>query len=150
MLGKDVYVAWRHGGLAQAIAVARELRQEGQNAELALMPQTHTEAVATQKAKGYWDTYFNPETARYAYRIVAYKLLFENPKKYGVMVSPTELYQPYDYKEVEVTTSIPDLMKFSQDHHISYKTLKEWNPWLRSTKLTVAPGKKYIILIPKQ
>lgn len=107
-------------------------------------------SVTTQKAKGYWDTYFNPETARYAYRIVAYKLLFENPKKYGVMVSPTELYQPYNYKEVEVTTSIPDLMKFSQDHHISYKTLKEWNPWLRSTKLTVAPGKKYIILIPKQ
>lgn len=107
-------------------------------------------SVTNQSAKGYWDTYFNPETARYVYRIVAYKLLFENPQRYGVMIMPNEKYQPIDYKEIKVDKTIPSLYQFCKEQGVSYKLLKECNPWLRSTKLTVAEGKSYTIKLPKK
>ncbi|MDD4395326.1 MAG: lytic transglycosylase domain-containing protein [Bacteroidales bacterium] len=104
-------------------------------------------SLKAQSVNSYWDLYLNPETARYVYRILAYKLLFENPHIYGVQVSQKDKYKPFEYEEVEVTTSIPDLYQFCQEHNITYRQLKELNPWLRSTKLTVN-NKSYFIKIP--
>ncbi len=107
-------------------------------------------AIKRQSTNNYWDTYFNPETARYVYRILAYKAVFENPHLYGVKLTDEEKYQVRESKEVTVDKTIPDLYQFCQEQGITYKELKEWNPWLRSTKLTVAAGKSYIIKIPKK
>lgn len=107
-------------------------------------------SITKQSTNNYWDTYFNPETARYVYRILAYKLVFENPHIYGVKIAENEKYQPYKYKEIKVEKSIPDLYQFCKEHHITYKQLKLMNPWLRSTKLTVADGKSYTIIVPEK
>ena len=105
--------------------------------------------MTAQSCDNYWDLYLNQETARYMYRILAYKCIFENPQQYGVRLTKADLYSPIPTKDVEVTTSIPDLYKFAQDHHTTYRELKELNPWLRSKKLTVGE-KKYTIKVPKK
>jgi hypothetical protein len=49
---------------------------------------------------------------------------------------------------VEVTQTIDDLTVFAKANGSSYKMLKIYNPWLRAHKLTVKPGKKYVIAFP--
>lgn len=105
--------------------------------------------MKNQDINNYWDMYFNPETARYVYRILAYKLIFENPHIYGVHVADEEKYQPIPYEEVEVSTTIPDMYVFCKEHNMNYRELKELNPWLRAPKLTVA-NKTYTIKVPKK
>ena len=101
--------------------------------------------VNNQSQDEYWDLYLNSETARYVYRILAYKLLFENPDLYGVRLNESDKYAPYDCDEITITSSVPNLYTFCQENGMTYKELKTLNPWLRSTKLTVSSGKSYTI-----
>ena len=101
--------------------------------------------ITNQSQNEYWDLYLNQETARYVFRILAYKLLFENPETYGVRLNESDKYQPYECEEIEVTASVPNWYTFCQEHGMTYKELKTLNPWLRSTKLTVPAGKSYTI-----
>ena len=82
------------------------------------------------------------------YRMLAIKLIFENPPQYGFIIRPHQLYKPIAFKDVTVTTSIPSLVAFSKQHGITYAQLKDFNSWLRSTKLTVRAPKSYTIKIP--
>lgn len=101
-----------------------------------------------QECSSYWDLNMNSETARYVYRILAYKLIMDNPRIYGYDYCEAQLYHPIPYKEVVVTSSIPDLYVFARDQDCSYKELKMLNPWLRSSKLTISDGSSYTIRIP--
>ncbi len=106
--------------------------------------------IAAQSADSYWNTYFNPETARYAYRILAYKLVFENPHIYGVKITDSEKYQPIACKTDTITSSVSDWYSYCKNKGITYKQFKEFNPWCRAKKLTVPAGKSYIIYIPTE
>ncbi|ULB34568.1 MULTISPECIES: lytic transglycosylase domain-containing protein [Proteiniphilum] len=94
------------------------------------------------------DLWLVEETTRYYYRMLAIKLIFENPQKYGFVIKPEHLYKPVKFKEVKVSSSIPDLPDFAKQHSITYAQLKDFNSWLRSTRLSNASGKTYTILIP--
>lgn len=89
------------------------------------------------------------ETTRYPYRIFAVKLIFENPYKYGFVLHPGNLYRPIACDEVAVTRDILDLATFAHEKGITYTDLKNFNPWLRDTKLLTG-GVTYKILIPKK
>jgi hypothetical protein len=106
------------------------------------------ELVETQKADTYYDMYLNTETARYLYRVLAIKEIYRDPEKYGFLISKEDLYKtiPVDY--VTVSSTIDDLPAFAREQGINYRTLKELNPWLRNTKLTVKRGKEYEIALP--
>ena len=106
-------------------------------------------AISNQQSNDYWDLYLNSETARYLYRIISYKLLFEKPRQYGIVLKNVDLYYPIPYEEVSVKSTILDLYKFAQEHNILYRELKALNPWLRDSKLTVK-NKNYIIKIPQK
>lgn len=93
------------------------------------------------------DLWLVEETMRYAYRMFAIKLIFENPYKYGFTLHAQDLYKPIACKEVVISEDIPDLVAFAKEHDITYADLKRFNPWLRDTKL-LTNGKQYIILIP--
>ncbi len=108
-----------------------------------------SKALQQQKENDYYRLLLNEETSRYVFRIVAAKLIIENPGAYGFQVNPEELYQPFNTQQVEVTQSIPNLVDWAQAHHITYRQLKRYNPWLRATKLTVSPGKTYVIALPE-
>lgn len=101
-----------------------------------------------QKESSYYDMYLNSETARYVYRILAFKTIFSNPEDFGFFITEADKYSPYKYKEVEVNTPIKSWGEFCKEHNISYKQLKLFNPWLREAHLTNKELKTYIIKLP--
>jgi len=105
-------------------------------------------AVDDQQVHNYWDIWLNSETSRYVYRILSFKLIFENPKAYGVTICPSQMYHPVETKTVTVTSTIPSLPRFAEEHHITYRELRNLNPWINNNRLTVASGKSYKIEIP--
>lgn len=94
------------------------------------------------------DMHLVQETSRYVFRILATKQMMESPSKYGFVIKDYQLYQPIKTRTVEVTTTIDDLAEWAQKQGITYKQLKDFNPWLRSRTLPNKSGKKYKILIP--
>jgi len=101
-----------------------------------------------QRVDSYFDMLLPEETQRYVYRILALKLITENPEKYGFQIGDNGWYRPYETKTITVTESIPDLIQFAYEQGTNYKMLKYFNPWLRSNSLTISAGNSYEIKIP--
>ena len=106
--------------------------------------------LSKQKVDNSFDLYLVQETSRYVFRIIAYKLLMESPKRYGYRFSRKNLWQPVDYTVVEVTGSVASWIDWAKGKGLTYAQLREANPWIRSTKLTNSGGKTYKVRIPKQ
>jgi membrane-bound lytic murein transglycosylase D len=107
-------------------------------------------AVNDQKMNSYYDLYLNEETSRYVFRIMALKLIMQNPSKFGFNIPDEHLYKAEKYKQLKVDKSIADLAEFALMNGITYKTLKVHNPWLRKPTLTIKkPGTSYSLLIPE-
>lgn len=94
------------------------------------------------------DMHLVQETSRYVFRIMAAKQVMSKPSDYGFIIREKQLYQPIKTRTVEVTTTIEDLAAWAQEQGITFKQLKDFNPWLRSRTLPNKSGKKYQILIP--
>ena len=105
--------------------------------------------IEEQQVSSYYDMLLPNETERYVYRILAFKLITENPKKYGFQISDDGWYQPLDYKTITVTESIDDLATFAVNQGTNLKMLKYYNPWLRSNSLTISAGNSYVIKLPR-
>lgn len=105
--------------------------------------------VELQQENSYFDLLLSEETARYLFRIIAIKLVIENPKQYGFYVDSSELYPPLPYTYIEVSDGIPDMVEFAKKNNTNYKMLKLLNPWLRTTYLKANPKKTYIVKIPQ-
>lgn len=103
--------------------------------------------IERQKSGNYFDLVLGEETGRYVYRLVALKLIMENPDKYGFYINDKQKYQSIKHTLVEVDTTVTNLADFAHQMGINYKVLKELNPWLRDDKLTNKAGKKYQIKI---
>ncbi len=88
------------------------------------------------------------ETSRYVFRIMAYKLVMENPKRYGYRLTSRQLYQPRQCRTVEVKTSVSNWVDWARREGISYAQLCDANPWIRSTRLPNASGKTYSVRVP--
>ena len=104
--------------------------------------------LSKQGQKSSFDLYINQETSRYVFRILAYKLILENPQAYGYKLKRSQLYQPLRYSEETVTTSVDSWVTWAKQHGITYAQLREANPWIRNTKLTNSSGKSYRVRIP--
>ena len=94
------------------------------------------------------DLYLVEETSRYVYRIIAAKIMFSDPTKFGFYLRATDLYMPIPYKEVEVTTGILNLASWAKEQGTTYALLKNLNPWLRDTSLQNVSKRTYILRIP--
>jgi hypothetical protein len=103
-----------------------------------------------QENESYYNLVLGEETGRYIYRILAVKLIFEDPIKYGFDLKKSDLYPPLSYFEVKVDTSITNISAFARYHNTNYKMLKYFNPWLRESYLPNKSAKKYTILIPSK
>ena len=103
-----------------------------------------------QYKENYYDLLLNEETARYLYRVLSFKLIFENPAAYGFTLSEKDLYPEIPVHVVEVDSTIGDFAVFADELGTNYKILKYLNPWLRDNKLSNSSGKKYKILIPER
>lgn len=105
--------------------------------------------INQQQTGTFEDLYLNQETARYLFRIIAIKTIFENPSSYGFHLSPAHGYTNEPRIAIVVENSIENLVAFTKAYGCSYKDLKYHNPWLRKPTLTVTPPQKFIISLPK-
>ena len=102
-----------------------------------------------QLAKNYYELYLNDETSRYLFRILAFKVIFENPGEFGFHLRDSDYYQNPNFKIVKVNSDIKNLASWSQQQGSNYKELKLYNPWLRDKDLNVRRGKTYEIMLPE-
>jgi len=108
------------------------------------------EQIKIQKQQNYYDLLLSEETARYIFRVVAYKLVITDPSGFGFEIGKEDLYPGLKYKEVEVDTSVTDFSVFAERFGTNYKMIKFLNPWLRKPYLTPKPGKIYLIKVPAE
>lgn len=86
------------------------------------------------------DLFLVEETSRYMFRIMAYKELMRDPYRYGFVLYSDQLYRPIRTRSIKVGNTIADLAEFAQNHNSTYLQVKEFNPWLRDSKLTFRKG----------
>ncbi|PLX13333.1 MAG: murein transglycosylase, partial [Marinilabiliales bacterium] len=108
-----------------------------------------TRQIDRQSETSYYDLLLNEETARYVYRILAVKLVLENPEDFGFYLDESDYYPPIPKKIVAVSSSIDNWADFAKEQGISYKLLKYFNPWLRQKNLVNRKKKTYYIEIPE-
>jgi hypothetical protein len=104
-----------------------------------------------QQVENAFDLLLVSETSRYVFRLLAIKEIFQNPQKYGFFLKKENLYPAVGVDYVEVSSGIFSLASFAKQYGINYMILKEYNVWLRDTKITIPrDGKTYWIAIPRQ
>ena len=101
--------------------------------------------LRVQRQKSYYNVNLNNETGRYVYKIIALKEIIENQQKYGFKALKISFPA---HTIVAVSEPIEDLNVFAIKHGTTLSLLKEYNPWIKGTSLTI--NKKYIIKIPKE
>lgn len=106
--------------------------------------------LSAQQASNSFDLRLVSETSRYVFRIIAYKIFLENPKKYGYRITSDQLYQPIECDVVDVNSSVSSWVTWAKNHGITYAQLRDANPWIRNSKLTNSSGKVYKVNVPKQ
>ena len=89
----------------------------------------------------------NNETGRYVFRILAMKLIFEDPMKYGYDLSTIQQYEPFETKSKLVEEGIPDVAQWSKGKGYNYKIVRKLNPWIIGNRLPNRTG-GYTILLP--
>ena len=104
----------------------------------------------TQQADDYFDLLLGTETSRYVFRMLAVKLIMENPTKFGYFYEDQDLYQAIPVRKYGFDTAINNLAEFSKEIDINYKILKIHNPWLLENHLNNKSRKHYEISIPEK
>ncbi len=106
--------------------------------------------MGKQKVDSYYDLLLNSETSRYVYRIVAIKIIMQNPTNYGFHLRSTDLYPQIPTHTISCDTTINDFVEWSFNQGINYKLLKLLNPWLRKPYLNNIEKNTYQIKIPEK
>ena len=101
-----------------------------------------------QQQRSAFNLYLADETMRYIFRIMATKLIMENPRAYGFTLHKSQLYQPVEYRTVTVDTPVEDWPTWAKKHGIDYLTLREHNLWIRAKSMPNKTGKTYKVRIP--
>lgn len=104
--------------------------------------------MTRQKEDDYYDLLFVDETQRYVFRMAALKLIIENPEQYNFVIEEKDKYPLIKTREIEIKGPVNNFADFAIENGISYKALKDFNPWLRDDNLTNSSGKKYTVQIP--
>jgi len=105
--------------------------------------------IELQKENNYYNLLLNEETERYVFRILALKLIVSNAAKYNFNLSAEDYYQPIPYHIEEVKVAVKSWADFAKDHQLTYRLIKEFNPWLRQPDLKNRRKKAYQIKIPE-
>lgn len=108
-----------------------------------------TRRLSSQKQTNAMDLWLVEETSRYMFRVLVAKMMFSDPSKFGFFLTADQLYPNLPAKDtVIVTNPIPDLVKFAENHAVSYSQLKQANLWLRDSMLNNNSHRRYKIVIP--
>lgn len=95
------------------------------------------------------DLYLAEETMRYPFRVIAMKMIMENPRKYGFQLREDQLYFPREVDVVPVDSTVESWPQWALDRGINFRILRDENPWIIATKLTNRSGHVYHVRVPR-
>ena len=104
-------------------------------------------SLEKQQTNSYYDLFLNEETSRYMYRMLATKLIFESPERYGFVIPKAQTYPFPKTKLVKVGTSPIDWVAFAKSQNMSYADLREMNPWIKGYQLSNWNNTEYKIRV---
>lgn len=104
-----------------------------------------------QGVESYYDLFLPEETMRYVYRILSFKLLMENPQKYGFHLRKKDYLPAFEnYKKVTISEQDIDWSAVAAKHGTNYKVLRILNPWIRSYEYANKGGTAYTVMVPTE
>lgn len=106
------------------------------------------EQMERQGTNNYYNLVLGEETSRYIFRILATKIMLNNPEDYGFFIEDYQRYKPFETYEVSIDSSITSWAVFAKSYGLNYKILKLYNPWLRESYLKNKRKKEYKIKLP--
>jgi len=106
--------------------------------------------ISKQKTNNYYDLLLNDETARFVFRLIAHKLITENPSEYGFLLEDDDYYPLIATHKIAVDKEIENIADFALENSTNYKIIKQFNPWLRQNYLPDQSTKVYHITIPDE
>ncbi len=155
----NTYVDERRDPFSSTYAACKYLKQSyGRFANWTLVAAAYNRGIAglasaleSQMVDSYYDLYLHEQTYRYIFKILAYKIILENPGQYKFQIPESELYDLWKYREITVSETISDLPTWAKEYNTTYKYIKLYNPWITSIdySLPVKKGKTYVIRIPR-
>ena len=102
-----------------------------------------------QLAENGMDLWLVEETSRYMFRLLAAKMLFDDPAQFGYKLGSRDVYHYHEPRErITVGHSIHDLATFAKEHDCSYGAFRRANLWIRTDALINPSGKSFTIIIP--
>ena len=89
-----------------------------------------------QQVDNYYHFHLYLETQRYIFKIIAAKLIFSDPARYGFHLQPQDRYPPLTFDRVKLTakSNIP-LYLVAQASGTYFKAIKDLNPEIRGHQL---------------
>ncbi len=105
----------------------------------------------TQMVDNYYDLFLPEETARYVYRILAMKIVSENPALYGFKLKESDYQKPFkNYTIEKINSKDIKWSEFAKERGVNYKLLRALNPWIRSYEYANKPGITYTVKVPNE
>ncbi len=108
-----------------------------------------SKALLNQRVSDYYDLYLNEETARYVFRILAIKEVYNHPARYGFFLREQDLYRPIPTYTITVDTAVQDLPALAVSLKVNYRILREFNPWIKRYNLPNRSRRAYTFILPK-
>ena len=135
-----------------ALSYLQHLYQLFHNWPLALASYNCGEArvqkeMALQGVNSFYYLSLPEETERYVHRLLAAKIVLEDPARYGYEIPEDQLYPPLEYDEVSITLlKDAPVRRLAEACGSYYKAIKTLNPWIKEAALK--PG-AYRLKVPK-
>ena len=107
-----------------------------------------TKQLREQGVESATDLYLSEETMRYPFRVIAMKMIMENPRRYGFQLSEDQLYFPREVEVVEVDSTVTSWPQWALDRGINFQILRDENPWIIAQKLTNRSRHVYHVRVP--
>jgi peptidoglycan lytic transglycosylase D len=103
--------------------------------------------MAIQGVNSFYHLSLPEETERYVFRLLAAKIVLEDPASYGYEIPPDQLYPPLAYDEVSITLAKAlAVRRLAEACGSYYKAIKTLNPWIKSEEL---PPGVYRLKVPQ-
>lgn len=125
-----------------ALKYLKDLYEEFQSWPLAMAAYNSgservTEAMITQGVSNYYQMALPRETERYVFRIIAAKIILEDPSRYGFALAEDELYPPLEteWVTVRVVGRRVHLRDVAEAAGTYFRHIKQLNPQLRLDSL---------------
>jgi membrane-bound lytic murein transglycosylase D len=104
-------------------------------------------AIKVQGVHNFYHLSLPEETERYVFRILAAKIVLEDPARYGFDIPVDRLYPPLKHDEVRITLAQPvPVRRLAEACGTYYKAFKTLNPWIKGDSL--CPG-TFLLKIPQ-